>query len=109
MTGRAGRSSGAAAWAGLVAGPAFWAANMQLGLILPQTECGGFRYATFATLLGAGLALLGAGLSYRASSLRGARGPHGFLGSAGALAGLFFTFALLLQAASTLVLTGCER
>ncbi|MBI0539119.1 hypothetical protein D9599_26610 [Roseomonas sp. KE2513] len=98
------------AWAGLVMGPAFWAMNMQLGLILPHAECGGgFRYSTLTTLLGAGLAILGAGLSYRASSFRGARGVHGFLGSAGTLAGLIFAFALLLQAASTLVLTGCER
>lgn len=98
------------AWAGLVIGPAAWAVNMQLGLILPHTECGdGFRYSTLTTLLGAGLATLGAGLSYRASSFRGGSGPHGFLGSAGTLAGLIFAFALLIQTASTLVLTGCER
>jgi len=83
---------------------------MELGQILPYAECGGgFRASTLTTFLGAALALLGAGLSYHVSSLRGRNGRYGFLGTAGTMDGTIFAFAQLLQGAATLVLTGCER
>ena len=98
-------------WAGLVLGPGIWALNLELGQILPYPECdGGFRTSILVSFLGTGLSVLGAFVSYRASSLRSAHGgPNGFWGSVGALLGLIFAFAMLLQGASTLVLTGCER
>jgi hypothetical protein len=98
-------------WAGALLGPAFWWLNMQLGLILPYPECGGgFRTSILTTFLGVGASLIGAFVSYRASSLRHPRvGPLGFVGSVAALLGVVFAFAQILQAASVLVLTGCER
>lgn len=97
--------------AGLLLGPGIWAVNMELGQILAYPECsGGFRFSTVATFLGAGLSLFGAFLSYRASGLRGGQGGlDASLGTVCFLLALVFAFALLLQGASTLVLTGCER
>lgn len=109
-------TAAASAWrnlmpvAGILLGPGIWAVNMELGQILAYPECsGGARFSTLATFLGAALAMLGAFLSYRASGLRGGKGPSAFLGSVCALLGCIFAFALLLQGAATLVLTGCER
>jgi hypothetical protein len=92
--------------AGLVAGPAAWALNTQLGQILPYAECGGwFRPSLVFSVAAMMLSLAGAYLSWRT---RG-EGTVGFGGRLGALLGLLFAFALLLQGLSTLILSGCDR
>jgi predicted permease len=95
--------------AGLTVGGLAWAANTQLGEILPYPECrtriAWLAYASLAV----GLVAIGAALiSWRA------RKPGDvlvdvFLLRLGLMAGLLFAFAIALQGAASLVLTGCER
>lgn len=89
------------AYAGLVAAPGLWVLNTQLGLLLPPLECG-LRLP--ASLL---LSALLAVLSVAAGVVSWRQG--GFLGQVGAGLGGLFAFALLLQAASGALLSGCER
>ena len=96
-----------AGWAGWILGPVCWLANTQLGQMLPYAECaGGFRFSILASFLGASLAALGGLLSWRGSRRQG---QVRFFGTAGALVGLTIAFALVLQGAAALVLSGCER
>jgi hypothetical protein len=104
--------------AGLTIGPLAWAINTQLGQILPYLEC----RTRLPLLAGASIAL--ALLSLAAGYLSGyplwrcessggeppndAETP-GFVAALSALTGALFAFPLLLQAVSSLVLTGCER
>lgn len=110
MTARAGIWRLLALLAGLGVGPVLWALSMQLGQILPYAECGArIRASTLFAAIGMVLTLGSAWLSWR-----GAAGLHGqqamrFTGRLGALMGLLFAFALLLQAAATLVISACER
>ncbi|MFC7554848.1 hypothetical protein EBE87_14945 [Pseudoroseomonas wenyumeiae] len=96
--------------AGLAVGPGIWALSTQLGQILPYAECGAsIRPSTIFAGLGALLSLGSAWLSWRgAAGLRKEEAMR-FTGQMAALMGLLFAFALLLQAAATLVLSGCER
>lgn len=111
MTAHGGMVTRMLPWAGCVLGPGAWLANTQLGQVLPYAECGGdFRASLLFSGLGIGLSVLGAYASWRGSALRGApTRPFAFIGSLGALLGLLFAFALLLQGAAAMVLTGCER
>ncbi|MBO1075507.1 hypothetical protein [Roseomonas marmotae] len=94
-------------WAGFLPGPVAWLVNTQLGQILPYAECGGgFRASILVSFLGAGLSLLGAFLSWRGAQPPGA---SRFVGGVGACFGLVIAFALLLQGAAAMVLSGCER
>jgi hypothetical protein len=91
--------------------PAIWAVNMQLGQVLPYTECGaGWPLSTTISSLCVIVACLSASVSWHAASRQPVAQPAWrFLAIlSGALAGLF-AFALLLQAIAGLVLTGCER
>jgi hypothetical protein len=104
--------------AGLVLPSILWAANTEAGLILPYAECGSFKYAAATSLAAAILSLAAAFVSWRtvrrnpsdaSSEVTAFPESFGFVGLLSGLCGLLFAFALLLQAASSLVLTGCER
>jgi hypothetical protein len=97
--------------AGAIAGASLWAVNMQLGQILPYAECGSrYRPEMLISFAAAALSLLGCWISWRSAGHGGmSRHTGRFAAMVSALLGLMFTFALLLQAASTLLLTGCER
>ncbi|WP_458094660.1 hypothetical protein [Roseomonas sp. WA12] len=99
------------AWAGLVIGPAAWAANTQLGQMLPYPGCGaGFRFSLPLSAVAVLLSVLGSGLSWRVSSFRRRDASMlGFLGSLGALTGLLVAFALLLQALASVLVSPCAR
>jgi hypothetical protein len=104
-----------AIFAGAIAGASLWAVNMQLGQILPYAECGS-RYdpEVLATFAAAAASLLCARVSWRSSGCspgrsKAANHTSRFAATVSALLGLMFAFALLLQAASTLMFTGCER
>ena len=90
-----------APYAGLVVGPALWALNTQLGLMLSYVECGGRLPASLL------LSALLAAASLAAGIVSGRQG--GFLASVSGLMGALFAFTLLLQAASGALLSGCER
>ena len=95
--------------AGLAIGGSVWAANTELGEMLPYLECRTRTGLLALTSLAAGLMSIGAAaLSWR--SLK----PHdvavdAFLSRLALAAGLLFAFAIALQGAASLVLTGCER
>lgn len=104
---------------GLVLGPVAWAANTQLGQLLPGADCSS-HVAWLAATSGAGavITMAAAALSWRSARpehievyRKRSVYPHslGFVGLLSALAGLIFTLVLLYQGASSLVLSGCER
>lgn len=95
--------------AGLTVGGLMWAANTQLGEILPYVQCRtGIASLAFVSLA-VGLLSIGAALlSWRKRRPAEAM-VETFLARLGILAGLLFAFAIALQGAAALVLTGCER
>jgi membrane protein YdbS with pleckstrin-like domain len=98
--------------AGGIGGPLVWAVNMQLGQILPYTQCGSRLYPTaIVSAVAAVVSLAGAGASWRARSWHfgAAARTVWFTAGVSALMGLAFAFPLLLQAVSGVLLTGCER
>jgi hypothetical protein len=94
-------------WIGWIAGPALWATSTQLGLVLPDHDCGSHvRFNGIAALLACVLAFVGALLSWRA----GTAGRTGaFSARLAILLNLVFAFALLLQTGAGFMLSGCER
>ena len=104
--------------AGLVVPPLLWAANTQVGQILPYAECGTFKITAATSFLAAALSLVMAYLSWQTVRRDPSEGSveatlfpptSSFLGLLSGLNGVFFAFALLLQGLSSVVLTGCER
>jgi hypothetical protein len=101
--------------AGAIAGMMLWAVNMQLGQILPYMECGSRFSPEVLISFAAACATLACGwVSWSAGTRSGcpnraADHTGRFAARVSALLGFVFAFTLLLQAASTLVLTGCER
>lgn len=103
-----------AIWAGLWVAPLVWAANMQLGQILPYADCYGRMHASaIASFLCGAVAALSSAVSWRY-----ARGPNSasetrqiavFGAFVSALSAALFTFALVMQGIASMVLTGCER
>ncbi|MDB5512281.1 MAG: hypothetical protein JWR08_1764 [Enterovirga sp.] len=103
--------------AGLIVGCVTWAANMQLGQILPYLDCrSGLHLAALSSLVAACLTLGGSYLSWRSTG----RAPvaageaaypasRRFVAAVCTLSGLIFAYALLLQVLSGILLTGCER
>lgn len=95
--------------AGLSVGGLVWAANTQLSEMLPYPECRTrIAWLAFTSLAVGLLSLAAAWVSWRR------RKPADvavdvFLSRLGLLAGLLFAFAIALQGAASLVLTGCER
>jgi hypothetical protein len=101
-------------WSGLWISALLWAANMQLGQILPYVDCAQrIRYSAYVSAAMAVLALAAGYASWRSahSSPRGFGSPSTirFAGSLSALSALVFVFALIMQAMASVVLTGCER
>jgi hypothetical protein len=102
------------AWLGLAGGALLWAANLELGQILPYADC--VRQARMSAVVSLATfilaCLLGAlsWLSARAE-VRGFASPRTirFVAAMSALAALVFAFALGLQTIASLVLSGCER
>lgn len=100
---------------GLVVGPVLWAVMMQIGQIIPAFDCRtGLHMGAGAPLAGAALALWTAHVSWRArdtgrSAAMAYPVSRPFVAGLGALCGLVFAYAMLLQAGAGLVLTGCER
>jgi hypothetical protein len=102
--------------AGMLLGPAAWAANTQLGQILPYVDCrGGLRLSAIACFVAALLSLAGSFTSARVRKTdatrdsREKRTPRSFLGLLSSLLGLVFAFTLALQGLSALILSPCER
>lgn len=101
-------------WSGLWISGLLWAANMELGQILPYVDCAQrIRYSAFASAVMTALALAAAFASWRSahSSPRGFGSPSTirFAGGLSALSALVFAFALIMQTMASVVLTGCER
>lgn len=95
--------------AGLSIGGLLWAANTQLGEILPYPECR-MRIALLAlTSLALGLGAIGTGLLSWRTRRPADAAVDVFLSRLGIMAALLFTFAIALQGAASLVLSGCER
>jgi hypothetical protein len=92
---------------GMIVAPLLWAANTQLGQILPYWQCE-LRWRPL--LISSGVAVLLA-LSAAVVSWRSAWPGHTgrFWSGVCALLALVFAFALLLQVGAALMLTGCER
>jgi hypothetical protein len=103
------------ACAGLSVAPVVWAVNTQLGQILPYLDCQHqSRYSAIASFAAAIAACAAGAISWRAAhralvSEQSSATVLGFIGSTGALSALIFAFALLMQGAASLVVSGCER
>ena len=97
--------------AGAFGGMSLWAVNMQLGQILPYVECGSRFYPEILICFAAAaLSLVCGWISWRSSGRSEAVNHTGrFAAIVSTLLALVFAFVLLLQAASALLLTGCER
>jgi hypothetical protein len=105
---------GATRYAGLIGGPALWAVNTQAGQILPYSDCATHLRLSASLSFALALLVLGTAVtSWRARALpppdfASARTQR-FVAVLGCLTALVFAFALLLQAAAGIALTGCER
>jgi hypothetical protein len=101
-----------AAWkrcAGLTMAPAAWAITTQLGQVLPYGDCAGqMSSSLIAAAVGVVVALSAAAVSYFRQ-----KSEHGqtqlFIGRVSVGMGLAFGFAVILQAAATLVVNACQR
>jgi hypothetical protein len=103
-------------YAGLTIGPVAWAINTQLGQILPYLECSSRLPLLAGTSIVLAVLSLAAGyLAWRCDLDNSDALPAdvaetpSFIAMLNALAGALFAFPLLLQALSSMVLTGCER
>lgn len=103
------------ACAGLVGAPFAWAVNMQWGQVVPYLDCrSGLHVNIAASPAAAAIALTCAAVSWRAAARTSPAGStcpasYRFVSRIAALAALIFAYALLLQAASGLWLSGRER
>ncbi|CCE10507.1 conserved membrane hypothetical protein [Bradyrhizobium sp. STM 3843] len=100
------------AWAGLVIGGVIWAANTQLGDILSTRDCiATARPSTLISFAGMLIMLASATISWRLDSRPSIGDDRSlpFASRLSALSALVFAFAVALQGAASLVLSGCER
>jgi hypothetical protein len=99
------------ACAGLLVGSGIWAINTQLGEILPYVDCRAqIRWSAIASFASAVLAVFAGIISWHSVHESPANDPTlRFLGSVSGLAALIFAFALAMQGAASLVLSGCEQ
>jgi hypothetical protein len=100
--------------AGLLVAPTVWAINMQLGQILPYTDCARQSgVSAIISFVGAAVAVVTGAISWRwAQRERIAAlltATSSFVARLGALSALIFGFALSMQGIASLVLSGCER
>jgi hypothetical protein len=100
--------------AGLLIASAVWAINMQLGQILPYTDCAQqSRWSAIISFTGVAAAVITGAVSWH--STRPARivapltATSRFIAWVSALSALVFAFALSMQGIASLVLSGCER
>ncbi len=100
------------AWAGLVIGGLIWAADTELGDVIATTDCiAATRPSAIIAFSGALVVLASAAVSWRLDC-RPSIGDDWtlpFASRLSALAALLFAFAVAMQGAAALVLTGCER
>ncbi|TWB03583.1 hypothetical protein FBZ96_10254 [Bradyrhizobium stylosanthis] len=102
-------------WAGLWFAAFIWAVNMQLGQILPYTDCGSqLHWSAITSFFGAALAMAAGLVSWLAArnatrDSDAAQGNTDLGRTVGALSASIFTFALLMQGVAAIVLTGCEK
>ena len=99
-------------WASLVATPLVWALNVQLGQLLPYLDCSRHTrlsaiVSAVATVIAVGAGLLALQNVSRAGVTAGR--TMRFVVNLGGLMSLLFAFALVLQFAAGVVLSGCER
>jgi hypothetical protein len=102
-------------WAGLWFAALIWAVNMQLGQILPYSDCRSQIHASaIASFAGAALAVVSGLTSWQYprriegdADIRNSTVHFGSVVSA--LSATLFTFALLMQGVASLVLSGCEK
>jgi hypothetical protein len=102
-------------WAGLWFAPLIWAANMQLGQILPYADCRSqLHVSAITSFIGAALAIA-SGLASWLTPRRpidetdGHQRNASFGSVLSAFSATIFTFALLMQGVAAMVLTGCEK
>lgn len=95
------------ALSGLLVSPALWVANSQAGLILPPLECHAeLGLAPIASFVLALVSAMSASCSF---AVIGGTAPRlrRFIALASGLAGLVFTYALLLQGAASVLVDRC--
>jgi hypothetical protein len=98
------------ACAGFLVGAGIWAINTQFGLILPDVDCiDEIRWSAIASFTAAVLAVFAGIVSGRSAMNGSSETTSRFIGSVSGLAALVFAFALAMQGAASLVLSGCER
>ena len=103
--------------AGLITGPAAWAISTQLHYAMAPWICrGGWHVVPFSAALLVLLALAGAFLSWRhwrrrrsgpMSERPDGGAPYEMLAVLGMLSGPLFALIIVLQAAASLIVTGC--
>jgi hypothetical protein len=99
------------AGAGLLVGAGIWAINTQLGEILPYVDCvAPVSWSAIVSFISVAFVLCAAAISWRGANDSATADPTmRFVGSVSGLAALMFSFALAIQGAASLVLSGCER
>jgi hypothetical protein len=105
------------AWIGLLIAPLAWAANTQLGQILPYLDCQHqARFSAMVSFAGAAAASVAGIVSWHSAGQERRGEPalsHNFTltfaGSVSALSAGIFVFTLSMQGLASLVLNGCER
>lgn len=96
------------ALSGLLVAPALWVANSQAGLILPPLEChAALGLTLIASVVAALLSAVSAGYSFTAGGATASR-LRRVIALASGLAGLIFTYALLLQGAASVLVDQCQ-
>ena len=94
---------------GLTAAASLWALNTQLGEILPYPECRlNFPFTAVVSAAALLLSLISGAISWRIRRF-GDRRSFVFIARMGAGAACLFAFALILQGAAGLIISGCER
>lgn len=110
---RARHLSSFAVAAGLLVPTILIGVNLELGLVLPLTDCiGPRRWSLIASLAGLALTLGATFVSWRALHARSPGRlppPTKLAAGVSALSGLLFAFTLGLQGAAAWLLSGCER
>jgi hypothetical protein len=94
---------------GLVAAPLIWAANTQLGQILPYSDCQTHVPLVAAVSILLTLLTVAAALFPLAQSKSVTARTPLFINRLSLLTGLAFSFAMLMQSAATLLVDTCQR
>jgi hypothetical protein len=107
-------TTGLISCAGIIAASVLWAVNLEVGQILPYSDCASMRHTAglislaFVVLSGVSGYVSWRGYRAVAPEARGANVLR-FLALLSSLASIVLAFALLLQMTSGFILTGCER